>query len=412
MSTPRTSAPVVLTGVGGVSALGAGGREEVREALGRGRPGLGRVRAFSTEGCRSRLGGEVGDLSPYLDPEEQRRLPRVSQLAVVAARLALRDAGLEPHGLPGLGLVLGSAYGDFRSSEGFARGYLDRGPAGLSALLFPSTVMNAMAGHAAIAVGARGPMLTLNQPGIAGELAVVRGAALVAAGRAPAVLALGVDELCPILYQELSRLGVTSPRDGGPEGCWPFDRRANGPVVGEGATALLLEREDLARARRARILAGLRGWAWGNRPGPGLRGAPRDRGSSVIERVLAMAGVSPAAVGAAYLTGLGAPADDRVELALVAATFERGPWLTALTPLAGDHAGLGVLRVAAAAVATLGAGFVPGLPELAEPVRPGLAYAIGPGAVACRTDAVLVHGLAPGGGHVALVLGGADGERP
>jgi 3-oxoacyl-[acyl-carrier-protein] synthase II len=399
---------VVVTGVGTVSALAIGDGAALETALAASRPAIAPIRAFSTEGCRSRLGAEVGDLGAHLEAVDGRRLARVSQLAVVAARLALADAGLEPGGVPALGLVLGSAYGDFRSSEEFARGYLARGPLGLSPVVFPNTVMNAMAAQAAIAVGAQGPMLTINQPGIAGELAVARGAYLVATGRAPTVLAGGVDELCPVLFHELGRLGVTSPRGAGPEGCWPFDRRANGTVAGEGATVVVLEGRERAEARGARIHGELRGAAWGSLPSPAHGFPPPGRRDpAIVRRALAMAALSPADVDAVYLSGTADPAQDACELDLVAQVFDaqRGarPWLTALTPLFGEHAGLGALRVAAATSVTLARGRVPLLPDLAQPVRDGLAFArtAEPDGRPMRT--VLVHGLAPGGGHVALL---------
>ncbi|MGH7320993.1 MAG: beta-ketoacyl synthase N-terminal-like domain-containing protein, partial [Candidatus Rokuibacteriota bacterium] len=364
---------VVVTGVGTVSALGVGGATVLREALHAGVPRIGPVRAFSTAGCSSHLGGEVGELSPYLDPQEARRLARVSQFVVVAARLALEDAGLEVGRVAQLGLVLGSAYGDFRSSEAFAQGYLERGPLGLSPVVFPNTVMNTMAAQAAILVAARGPMLTVSEPGIAGELAVARGASLIQAGRARVVLAGGADELCPILYQELARLGTLSPRPSGPEACRPFDRRANGSVRGEGATMVVLEAADHAETRQARIYGELTGVAWGNLPAPahGVP-APCRRDPAVIRRALQLAGVGPADVDAVYLSGTGEPEQDACELDLVARAFAAPatpPRLTALTPLAGDHAGLGALRVAAAAAITLPTGWLPHLPELTHPVR-------------------------------------------
>ena len=407
-------ARVVVTGIGSLSALGVGGGEVVAQALAAAAPALGPVRAFSTAGGPSHLGGEVGDVTAYLEADERRRLPRISQLALVACRLAVRDAGLEPGTIPGLGLVLGSQWGDFRSSEAFASGFLARGPLGLSPLVFPSTVMNGMAAHAAIALGARGPMLTLNQAGIAGELAIARGASLIAAGRAAAVLAGGVDELSEILFRELARLAAISPTaaspaaGAAPEGCRPFDRRANGTVAGEGATVLLLESAAAARARGARVYAELAGAAWGNLPAP-RHGVPPlgRRDPAVIHRALRQAGVAPDAVGAAYLTGASAPAQDACELDLMAAAFAgpagvAAPRLTALTPLAGDHAGLGALRVAGAAAATLGGGHVPALPDLADPIRADLTLAREPGSV--ETDLVLVHGLARGGAHAALVV--------
>lgn len=406
---------VVVTGVGSVSAVGIGGGEVVATALAQGVPAIGAIRGFSTEGSASHLAGEVGDLAPHLAADEIRRLSRVSQFAVIACRLALADAGVEPGAVPGLGLVLGSHYGDLRSSEAFARGFLARGPLGLSPLLFPSTVMNGMAAHAAIALGARGPMLTLNQSGIGGELAVARAVGLVATGRAPAVLAGGVDELSGILYREIVRLGGTSPggpRGSGPEGCWPFDRRANGTVLGEGATVVLLEAGEVARARGARVYAEVRGAAWGNLPSP-ARGLParRRRDPAVILGALERAAIGSADVDVIYLTGAGDPAQDACELDLIGAVFgvRRGgsPRLTALTPLAGEHAGLGGLRVAGAAVATLAGGRVPSLPDLQAPVRQGLPFATRATAGLFEARTVLVHGLARGGAHAALVLGRA-----
>jgi 3-oxoacyl-[acyl-carrier-protein] synthase II len=400
---------VVLTGIGTVSALGVGGGAGLAAALARAESGIRPVRGFPTDELPQHLGGEVGDLGPHLGPDEGRRLARASQLAVVACRLALADAGVEPRGLPGLGLELGSAYGDFRSSEEFARGYLARGPLGLSPVVFPNTVMNAMAAQAAIAVGAQGPMLTLNQNGIAGELAVARAVRLIAAGRAPAVLAGGVDELCRVLYRELGRLGTTSPRGSGAEGCWPFDRRANGTVAGEGATVLLLETAARARARGARIYAEIAGVATGNLPAAPHRFPPRrQRDPAVVRRALAAASVGPEGVDTVYLSGTGDPEQDACELDLVTGVLDgaagRGPLLTTLTPLCGEHAGLGGLRVAAAAVTTLGAGEVPGLPDLAAPVREGVRFARGPRVPVPAPRAVLVHGIARGGGHAALVL--------
>ena len=398
------SSRVVVTGVGTVSALGVGGAAALTGALARGASGVGRVRAFPTEGEPSHLAAEAAGFAELLSADERRRLARASQLAVVACRLALADAAVEP-GLPGLGLVLGSQHGDFRSSEEFALGYLRRGPLGLSPVVFPHTVMNAMAAQAAIAVGARGPMLTLNQAGAVAEVAIGRAASLIAAGRAVAVLAGGLDELCPVLYRERVRSGETSPRGGSAEGCWPFDRRANGTVLGEGATVVLLEDEQAARARGARPYAVLAGAAWGNLPAAAHGFPPRRRRDpAVIRRAVRAAGIRPDDLDAVYCTGTGDPAQDACELDLLAAALSGRPRLTALTPRAGEHSGLGGLRVAAAAVATLRGGRLPGLPDLAHPVRDDLAFATGPADEPIVARAVLVHGLARGGGHAALVL--------
>ena len=401
------ASPIVVTGVGSVSALGVNDGARLAAVLAASVPAIAPIRAFRTDDCRSRLGGEVGDLAAHLLDGEARRLSRASQLAVVAARLALTDAGLQSGQVPMAGLVLGSHWGDFRSSEAFARGFLERGPLGLSPLIFPNTVMNAMAAQVAIALGVRGPVLTLNEVDVAGELAVARACALIGAGRARAVLAGGSDEIAPVLYRELGRLGFMSPSDPGPEACRPFDRRASGTVLGEGATFLLLEASDAARARGARVYAELAGAASGNLLAP-AHGFPmlRRRDPRTVRRSLAAATLTSDAVEVAYLTGSGHPAHDACELDLVARALPAGrARLTALTPLAGAHAGLGALRVAAAALAVAGAA-IPALPDLSDPVRPDLRFVTDPngGRPAVAPRVVLVHGLARGGTHVALVL--------
>ena len=402
---PAPVRPVVVTGIGYVGPLGIGGGDHVAKATARGESCLGPIRAFPTAGWPSHLGGEVGDVGPHLQADEERRLPRVSQLAVVAARQALVDAGLEPGAVAGLGLVLGSHWGDFRSSEAFARGFLARGPLGLSPLIFPSTVMNTMAAHVSMAVGARGPMLTLNQAGGAGDAAVARAAGLIRAGRATAALAGGVDELCEVLYRELARLGIMSASDPGPEGCWPFDRRANGTVLGEGATVLLLEAADQAAARGARAYAEIAGAAWGNLPAR-AHGFPSRQGrdAAVIRRALAAAGVEAGDIDVACLTGSGDPEQDACELDLLedALGATARPRLTAVTPLCGEHGGTGALRVAVAALA-LADGRLPPLPDLREPIR-ALDFVTPARVKRQRARSGLVHGLARGGDHVALVL--------
>ena len=170
-----------------------------------------------------------GALAGAMDGLDTRRLSRVCQLTVAAARLALRDAGGD--GDAPLGVVVGTELGDLRSTRDFADGYRARGPAGLSALLFPGTVMNTMAAATSIALQARELSLTINAPGIPGELAVARAAASIAAGRAERLLAGGVDELDPYVVETLGTMGV----------------EARGR--GEGAAFLMLEALDAVRAR-------------------------------------------------------------------------------------------------------------------------------------------------------------------
>jgi 3-oxoacyl-(acyl-carrier-protein) synthase len=228
---------------------------------------------------------------------------------------------------------------------------------------------------------------------------------LIVAGRAPAVIACGVDELFATLYETLVLLHVPSPRGGGEEACRPFDRRHNGPILGEGATALLIESPAHAQARGAPILAEVRSVRWGGLSvRPNRYPLPHQVATStVIPQALADSGVAPNDVAVAYLSGSGDPHHDTAELSLLASTFNTAsPLVTSITHLVGEYGGLGALRVAAATV-TVHHGILPTLTYLHQPMRTDMRFAtsdrppLAPGAV-------LVHGLARGGLQTALIL--------
>jgi 3-oxoacyl-(acyl-carrier-protein) synthase len=283
----------------------------------------------------------------------------------------MRESGVDA--ARGLGLVIGTEFGDLASTHRFAEGFLERGPSGLSPLLFPNTVMNTMAATTAIAVGARELALTLNAPTVAGELAVARAAAAVASREVPAVLAGGVDEIDAVVERELPGLGFGGDR------------------LGEGAAFVVLESRESAEARGAVILGEIAAATWRALPARPW-GVGRRRRSRAIHAALERAGVDRTQLGAIYSSASGDTARDAWETAVLSAALGPDvPPSAALARLLGRHAGLGVLRVAAAAW-TARAGL---LPAATEPVT---------AMTRVWPRAGLVHGLARGGAHVALVV--------
>lgn len=302
-------------------------------------------------------GHASGVLSRLLDETEARRLSRVCQMTVAASRLALADAGLA--GGVELALIVGTEFGDMVSTIRFVDDYLQRGIPGLSALLFPHTVMNTMAATTAIAVSARDVSLTLNVPTVAGELAIARGAAAVRAGRIEACLAGGADEP--------PRLVLDTFREAG----------AGADVRGEGAGFVVLESFDAARARGIRILGEVVGEAWCAlkvRP----HGVGRARHSRAIAAALARAGAAAAQIGLVYTSASGDRPREAWERALLdEALAPHRPPQRSLSVPSGRHSGLAARSVATAAT------------EAGE----GLA---------------LVHAVARGGNQVAIVVAGSQ----
>ena len=300
-------------------------------------------------------GHATGVLSQLLDATEARRLSRVCQMTVAAGRLALADAGLA--GGTSLALLLGTEFGDMVSTIKFVDDYLQRGIPGLSALLFPHTVMNTMAATTAIAVSAKDLSLTLNIPTVAGELAIARGAAAVRAGRIDACLAGGADE--PPLFV------VDTFREAG----------AGSDVRGEGAGFVVLESLEGARARGARILGEIIGEAWralAVRP----HGVGRATRSPAIAAALAGAGAEPAEIGIVYTSANGDGPREEWERALLhRALAPHRPPQRSLSLPAGRHGGVAARSVATAAT------------EAGDRLA-------------------LVHAVARGGNQIAIVVAG------
>ena len=152
------------------------------------------------------------------------------------------------------------------------------------------------------------------------------------------------------------------------------------------------------------MLAEVRSACWGGMPArPGHFPVLHQGLHPVLNQALAEAAMRPEDVGLAYLSSCGDSQHDAMELACIADTFgPPGPLLTSVTHLTGEYGGLGTFRVAAAA-ATVRQGISPTLDYLRQPIRTDVRFAVQP--VASPPAVVLVHGLAPGGVHAAILIG-------
>jgi 3-oxoacyl-(acyl-carrier-protein) synthase len=158
-------------------------------------------------------------------------------------------------------------------------------------------------------LGARGPCATVSTACSAGAMAIAAAAELILAGEADLMLAGGSDSLCRLTLNGFGSLLLLDP-----SGCRPFDARRAGISLGEGAAMLVLETEETARARGARILARLTGWgascdAWhATAPHPEGRGA-----FAAMQKALERAGLQPADIDFVCAHGTGTPDNDAME---------------------------------------------------------------------------------------------------
>ena len=280
-----------------------------------GQSGISRVESFDPSRHAASLGGEIKGFSPdgfrRLDP---RAIGRASQLAVVAARLALADASLG-EGSPGLpaaeriGVAMGTTSGEPGQVETFDDLYLagerDRiGPE--IATLYPSHVI---AAHIAAEFGFGGPLVMLPAACAAGNYAIGWSLDALRAGRADLMLAGGADAFSRITYTGFARLGAIAP-----ELCQPFDRNRKGMVPGEGAAVLVLERLDSALARGARIFAEVAGYGLSCDAHHMTAAHPEGDGAArAMREALRHAGEDAEAVDYVSAHGTGTPTNDKLE---------------------------------------------------------------------------------------------------
>ena len=377
------SAPVAITGVGVVSALGIG-VDAFWQALTAGLGGCGPASRVEAPGV---LVGEVAGLEArrFTVSAQARRIDRTSLLAVAAARLALADAGLTAEQLApaSTAIALGSAFGNLEETAMFLDRVFQRGTG--NPFLFPNLVMNAPLSYASIELGVTGPTAMLTEQEASGEAAIAWGARQIADGAAVLCLAGGSDELTSGLVRlrwETGTIGCGRPR--------PLDPEADGACLGEGAAVLVLEELAHARARDARIYAGVVPHDGSSVPAP-VHGWPSS--GDALGRVLAPLVEDADLIVAA---ASGSPALDRVEAdALAGALGRRRIPLTAPRGATGDFGTAGALGVATAALA-IRHGMIPPTLGCRPPARCGLDVVTG-AARRERVRVAVVDGIARGG---------------
>lgn len=263
---------VVITGIGAV-APGGIGREEFWRLLVDGRTATRRVTFFDPAAFRSQIAAEA-DFDPSacgLTSQEVRRMDRAAQFAVVCAREAVTDSGLDLSGLDPArtGVTVGSAVG---CTMGLEQEYVVLSDDGRQWLvdhgyavphLYGYMVPSTLAVEVAWAVGAEGPTVLLSNGCTSGMDAVGHGATLVEEGSADVVLAGATDApISPISAASFEAIKATSSHNADPEhASRPFDLHRDGFVLGEGSAMLVLEERDAARRRGARIYAEIVGFA-------------------------------------------------------------------------------------------------------------------------------------------------------
>jgi beta-ketoacyl-acyl-carrier-protein synthase II len=300
---------------------------------------------------------------PGFDPAEllgrkaARRLDRFVQLALVAAREAVDDAGLDPDSWDGarVGVVLGCGMGGAATWEEQHQRFLQHGPGRVSPLLIPMLVPNMVAGHLAMEFGAKGPNLVTATACASGATAIGVAMGLLRSGVCDVVLTGGTEAgLTPLSIAGFAQMGALSTRNDDPAGASrPFDVDRDGFVAAEAAGILVLERPDDASARGASVHAHIAGYGASadahhvTAPDPDGAGA-----ELAIRAALLDAGLDPSDVGHVNAHGTSTPLNDVSEARTVRRIFGDGVAVTSTKGVTGHALGAaGAIEAAFTALA-------------------------------------------------------------
>lgn len=318
---------VVISGMGLVGPTGVG-LEAFWDSLLVGRSGIARITRFDPTSYPCQIAGEVRDRSyeDLLDPRKLRTTTHVTQLALAAAELALRDARLPAkwYAPEVTGVALGTALGGWREAEQQHSILLERGVRRVNPFIANGTPNHTSAAEVASAVGARGTHLTFSSGCPASAQAIGHAAMLVASGDLDICLAGGAESpLIPMVVAGMGRTQELSSRNDDPEhASRPFDRAHNGLVLSEGSCIFVLETAERARERGVQPYAEVRGAA-ASCDANGLYGfdPTGEPGARAIYRALQRSSLGAADIDYVCAHANSSPAFDRKETLVINKAF-------------------------------------------------------------------------------------------
>ncbi len=358
--------PVAVTGLGAITPLGAD-VAALTEGLLEGRSGVRLLDEPAFAELPARLAATV-DATGRLERVEARTLDRVQQLALIAAREAWADAGSPEVAPERLAVVIGSGIGGALTILGQHDVLREHGPRRVSPHLVPMLMPNGPAATVGLALGARAGVHTPVSACASGAEAIAMALEMLRSGRVDVVVAGGAEACVhPLPMAGFAQMRALSTRHDDPAAASrPYDKKRDGFVLGEGAGLLVLETEEHARARGARVHGRVAGAGLASdahhvtAPDPSGTGAARS-----ITLALRDAGIDAGELGHINAHATSTPLGDLAEArAFASALGSHRPPVTANKSCTGHLLGAAGAVEAVATVVALRDGVIPPIRNL------------------------------------------------
>lgn len=318
---------VVVTGIGTINPL-ANNVENSWSNLISGKSGIDNITLFDTTNLPVKFAGEVKDFdaNDYMGKQHARKLDRSAHLSIFAAEQALLDAGLDTESRLGdeVGIVLGTGIGGIGATEDAVRIYDTRGPSRINPLAITQLMPNSSTGQVAIRFGIEGPSLTITTACAASANSVGEAKNLIERGVVNTVVAGGTESgTTPMTIGAFAQIRALSTNNESPkEACRPFDKNRDGFVMAEGSTILVLENEETAKKRGAKIYGYVDGY--GSTTDAYHITAPSEGGEGAVramKKALEDAGVNKEEINYINAHGTSTPINDKNETMAIKSVF-------------------------------------------------------------------------------------------
>jgi 3-oxoacyl-[acyl-carrier-protein] synthase II len=315
---------VVVTGIGPVTPVGTG-VDGFWAGLTSGRNGVSEITRFPTDDLPVKVAGDVRDFEPsrYLDPKEIRRTDRFTHYAIAASKLAWDDAGAPEVPSERGGVVFGTGIGGLETILIQHHVLLEKGPGRVSPFMVPALMANAAAGHLAMKYGFTGPNYCTVSACASSNHAIGEAMRLIRDGYLDVAIAGGSEAATlPLTVAAFSQMTALTRNPDPETASRPFDANRNGFVLSEGAAALILESEEHAAARGARVYCEVAGYGMSDDAHHITAPDPKGSGATLAMRwALEDAGEEPSAVAYVNAHGTSTQLNDASETVAIKAAL-------------------------------------------------------------------------------------------
>ena len=318
---------VVITGLGTINPLG-NNVTSTWEKLTNGISGIDHITQFDTSSLPVTFAGEVKDFdaNDYMGKQHARKLDRSAHLSIYATEQALQDAGFDTEERlgPNVGIVFGTGIGGIGATEDAVRVYDSRGPSRINPLAITQLMPNSSTGQVAIKFGIEGPSLTITTACAASANAIGEAKKLIENGVVDVVITGGTESgTTPMTIAAFAQIRALSSKNDTPsEACSPFDMNRDGFVMAEGSTVLVMESEESATARDAKIYGYVTGY--GSTTDAHHITAPAEGGEGAVramKKSLDDANIKTSEIDYINAHGTSTPANDKNETLAIKTLF-------------------------------------------------------------------------------------------